>query len=272
MTLDKGDPFEVLHQKWLREMLPFYEVVWRDFIGNDGSNYPLPIDGLTPDQANRRCKFYQAHYTMALRCFAIHEIMQRASERLVAVDDNESLRKEFEFLYQFMASIGHVRDMFKIMDDALKLRGSVVGQLQEFYDVRSHVLHGPQMPYFVDVEHGFLNIPRVAARNKVEGEWDDACCWYDMKPDMFITAADFCFDTGRDFFATVNKIHSAIHAGAASLFDGKRIDWSRRVVIPLLEGFQTTMPMSIGIGSGNARIMMGKVPIASGGMMRQIKS
>src|SRR5204862_1396976 len=98
--------------------------------------------------------------------------MGRANATLGEIKDDEDLRLEFEFLCSFISAIGQVRDMFKIMDDALKLQGQVSGELQEYYDLRSHVLHGPKMPY--DTALDFLKIPLIAKRNKSAEEWDDA--------------------------------------------------------------------------------------------------
>ena len=229
MNLDQGDPFEIRHKDWLRSRLPAYEGIWSDFIGHDGFGRPLPIHGLSRDEEKRRTAFYQAHYTMALKCLSIEEAMGRANATLGEIKDDEGLRLEFEFLYSFISSIGHVRDMFKVMDDALKQRGQVSDEFQEYYDLRSHVLHGPQMPY--DVASGYLKIPLIARRNKVEGEWDDASDWLAIDPGTFVLAAEFCVDTGTSFFALVNKLHPAIYAGACRFFGGKRVAWTQRPII-----------------------------------------
>ena len=102
-------------------------------IGNDGLSRPLPMPGFSPDQEASRCAFYQAHYTVAQRCFSIDERMKQAGETLGKVEDHDELHREFELLRAFMEAIGHVRDMFGKMDDALSLGGSVVNDLQHFY-------------------------------------------------------------------------------------------------------------------------------------------
>jgi hypothetical protein len=271
MTLEQGDPFEVMHKEWLRLRLPSYEGIWRDFIGHDGWCHPLPIDGLDADQEARRRAFYQAHYTMAQRCLSIDDSLKRVDDTLVAVNDHESLRNEFEFLYNLLCAVGHVRDMFVKMDAALKLGGHVGSALQEFYDIRSHVMHGPQMAYVI--EEGFLKIPAIATRNKLGNEWDDESCWDDMDPSTFCFAADFCRDTGNAFFALVNKLHPAIYEGAFRLFGGKKVNWSQRVAI-----YQKVSVSHGGIapsfcaGSGNVIKLLGYAPIAFSGRIGQAKT
>lgn len=226
MILEQGEPFEMTHKQWLRERLPSYEQVWRDFIGYDGFCRPLPIRGLSPELERRRRTFYQAHFTIAKRCFSIDELLKRTNDALVAIQSHEDLWKEFEFLYVLMGAIGHVRDMIIKIDDALRLGGKICEPFQDFYSLRSHILHSPQMPFFVD--SGFLKIPLIATRNKTAEQWDDASHWDDMDPSTFVFASDFCRTTITDFFALINTVHPAIYDGADRLFGGRKVDWSRR--------------------------------------------
>ena len=148
------------------------------------------MPGLSPDQEASRCDFYQAHYTVAQRCFSIDERMkQQAAETLGKVVDHNELHREFELLRAFMEAIGHVRDMFGKMDHALSLGGSVVDGLQHFYSQRSHVMHGTWMPYAID--SGFLKIPLVAKENESSNEWNSNSRWDDMDASNFIFTTDF---------------------------------------------------------------------------------
>ena len=233
--------------------LPSYEKVWVAFIGYDGLNRPLPIPGLHPDVEVLRQEFYQAHYTMAHRCFSIDQMLKRATETLGKVEDHDELHREFEFLYAFMGVIGHVRDMFVKMADALSLGGSVGNALQDFYDLRSHVMHGPQMPHVI--EAGLLKIPPIARRNKSANEWDDKSLWDDMDATNFVYAAEFCEQTGEEFFNLINKIHPKVFDGADRLFKGRRVDWSRRKIS---HGMDRRFPMvvqtSLNRGSGSGYV------------------
>jgi hypothetical protein len=250
MTLDWGDPFELKHKEWLRSRLPSYEKVWRDFIGNNGLHQPLPIKGLTKDQKSRRESFYQAHFTVALQCFNIDESLKRMNETLGQVKDVDDLVNEFAFLLSFITSIGIVRDNFVIMDNALMLNGTVAAELQDFYHIRSHILHGPQMPY--TIESDCLKIPPIAGENKTATQWDNKSSWEDMDPSTFVFAADFCMDTGVKLFALITKLHEAIYSGACRYFGGKTIDWSQRQTINVASLIASGMnPSLISIGSGN---------------------
>jgi hypothetical protein len=65
----------------------------------------------------------------------------------------ESFEQASEKLFLYASRLGHVRDMFKIIDEALDCQGALHAPLQEFYSQRSHILHGPRLP--VHIEDGF---------------------------------------------------------------------------------------------------------------------
>lgn len=255
MTLNLGDPFEVKHQDWIRQRLPSYEQVWQKFIGNNGFDWPLPMEGLTAGQEEKRKAFYQAHYTVAIQCFSIDQSLTRVADTLGRVKDVDDLHKEFDFLVNFINAIGIVRDNFVIMDNALDLNGTIAIQLQEFYRVRSHVLHGPHLPYAVD--DGYLKIPPIANENETPTDWHNRALWEDMDTNTFVFAADFCSDTGERLFALIARLHAAIYSAACSFFAERTINWSKRkqIISNTVKSLGMNTPL-ISMGSGNVGMWM----------------
>lgn len=264
-SLELGDQFEVRNKDWLRLRLPTYERLWADFIGHDGTGRALPIPGLSDALEQQRRSLYQAHFTAAKECHRLDGMMKRADERLGHVADAEAADLEIAFLIEFVNCIGRIRDQFKAMDTALKQKGSISTPLQEFYDLRSHLTHGPQPAYFID-EDGLLKIPPIAGRNRQPGEWDDSSHWEDQDPTNFIFAAQFCSETGTAFFKEVNRLHPMLYNAADRVFGGKKVDWQRRnalVVMSPPTGQATSVSI---IASGNAIPGSGnKGPFRSGG-------
>jgi hypothetical protein len=167
----------------------------------------------------------------------------------------EAVDAELQFLNDFVTCIGRVRDMFNAMDTALKLKGTVSVPLQEFYDLRSHLTHGPQVAYAVD-EDGLLKIPPIAGRNPRRGEWDDSSHWEDQDPTNFVYSAQFCLDTGTNFLKAVNRLHPVVYNGAERVFDGKRVDWGARRA--------SAIPTSTGQGTSVSVFASGNVVPGSG--------
>ena len=91
-------------------------------------------------------QFYQAHYSFARNMRKIAEITQQFDASSGEIGSYESFEEEMERLFQYMSHVGQVRDMFKIIDEALDCHGRLYDPLQEFYAQRSHVIHGPRLP------------------------------------------------------------------------------------------------------------------------------
>lgn len=227
MKLEQGDAFEQNSIGWLRQELPHYEPLWSAFIGNNGRSHPLPMPGLSQDKERARKTLYQAHYSAAFGCFEMAEAVKQLSDGLGLVKDFNAFARECRQLHAFMSWVGHVRDMYHQMDGALGLRGTVVSSLQEFYDLRSHVMHGPRMP--MKIEDGLIKIPRVAKRNKVFSEWDDKSFWDDFKDVELVYMVDFCTEAQRDFFVLVRECHGKIYSAACDYFGDLRIQEIKNV-------------------------------------------
>jgi hypothetical protein len=221
MRLEQGDAFEQAHATWLRQELPHYETLWSAYIGHAGDGWPLPLANLTDDEASRRRKMYQAHYSAAVGCFQIDESLREIEARLGEVRDIDSFMREHRHLNSIMGWVGHVRDMYKQMDEALALSGAAYMPLQDFYALRSHIMHGPRMP--IRIVDGLVQIPRVARQNKTSAEWDDKSYWEDFKGAEFVFLADFCTQTRAEFFSLVREMHAKTHSAACELFGSRRI-------------------------------------------------
>ena len=235
MKLEQGDAFEKTYACWLRDNLPHYEPFWSRFIGHDGNGHPMPIPGLCEDKEKCRQKLYQAHYSAAFGCFQIDEISVEINKGLGGVSDIKAFMTEFRNCFGMIGWIGHVRDMYKQMDEALSLKGAVFGQLQDFYCLRSHIMHGPRMP--VLIEDGLIQIPRVAKMNKTISEWDDKSYWDDFDGSEFVYFIDFCTTTKNEFFDLVRSMHAKLNSHAFEFFEGKNIIDS---VIPIEDFSQSS--------------------------------
>lgn len=54
------------------------------------------FEGLTEEEEARRQTFYQAHYTVPLRCLSIDEALRRSEQGLWEINDSDDMRKAFE--------------------------------------------------------------------------------------------------------------------------------------------------------------------------------
>lgn len=216
MDLAQGDSFERTNAQWIRENLPTYETLWSSFIGNDGTAHPLKLIDLPPKMEEARRRFYQAHYSMAQSAKKVSEILG-SLEAECCSGSNVDRHRQFDLLFCFMSRIGHVRDMVEIMGNAIGMNRARE-KLQEFYDQRSHLTHGPQMPF--EVKSDILYVPIIAGRNPLESQWSKEKAWEKMDPAKFIPLYDLCERTKNEFFEVLNSVHEAIHSKACEFFSG----------------------------------------------------
>jgi hypothetical protein len=222
MKLEQGDAFEKENANWLRERLPFYEKIWAAFVGHDGSGWPLPMRDLSAQKEQNRKKFYQSHYTFAIEAFQVEELATGMSKRAGEIKRWKDFAREQQCLISLVSSIGRIRDMFKIMDESLKMGGRLFGPLQDFYAMRSHVLHGPRLP--VQLREGLLLIPKIATGNAVSGEWDDKSVWDNVKLKDYVYFADFSLRSCDELFGLLRELHPKVFSAADEYFDGRRVE------------------------------------------------
>lgn len=221
MNLEDGDQFERENADWIRQNLPTYETLWREFIGNDGTAHPLEMTGLSKEQIPARRRFYQAHYSMAQSAMKIVDNVASLDDVILKAKAEHTCQGQFDLLFCLLSRIGHVRDMVAKMDAALGMGGDAVNPLQQFYDLRSHVTHGPQMPF--RIENDIIQIPKIGGRNPTESEWDDDKAWEEMKPDTFMPLSTFCDETVKNFFKLLTSIHQKIYSAAKVQYKGCKL-------------------------------------------------
>lgn len=220
MKLEQGDSFESKNAGWIRTELPHYECVWSAFIGHDGTGKPCTIPGMQAEDERARQLFAQAHYTMAMAMKKVGAIAERLCSNHAEVVDLASFEAHEEDFFLVLAYVGRVRDMFKIMGEALR-EITLQAPLQDYYAQRSHLLHGPRLPH--RVQDGLLMIPKIGGENKLFTEWDNRSTWDSIPTENFIFLSDAALDLQRSFFQKVNEVHGRLFDAASRRFGGRRI-------------------------------------------------
>jgi hypothetical protein len=248
IALESGDLFEQTHAQWLRTHLPGYEGIWSAFVGNDGENNALPLEGLDKAQEARRGRFSQAHYSLAVTAHRLYTF--RNSDLESSFPPKPSLAQYLvghERLFLFMAYIGHVRDMVQQMESALSVKdASLSKDFKGFYALRGHVIHGPQIPTIVDELS--WRIPVIAKENELADEWHKNATWKIIQSGKSIYAPDFIRDTCDALFRLLCEVHPRVFNAADRFFAGRRIKEGVRIT-PIPNG-----PDDIFLSTGSSQL------------------
>jgi len=177
MKLELGDSIERENVNWIRENIPVYEDIWSIYIGHDQNCRPLKILNLPPNMESDRERFYTSHYTLLICLLKMRASLEHIDNQQAYVPDPRAYIAIQNEITAFMASVGQARDMFKKMDGALGLKGTVWRQFQDLYQNRCSLLHGT-IPAQT-ITDGMLNIPELAGNEKTADKWHDESRWSD---------------------------------------------------------------------------------------------
>lgn len=200
---DDGDVFEKWKSGWIRSHFYDYEKIWSTFIGNDRRSNALTIDGISPEQDEKRLRVWQAIYTSLVNCYYIDECCSSMNISSYNISDAESYFSESRRLQDFISYVGIVRDMFERIDAALSCGRQISASFQEFYDLRNVILHGCILPKRIN--NGCLLVPAIATRKNGTSAWDDKFLWSDAQFCDFSYCIDFCEKTRNELFALINQ-------------------------------------------------------------------
>ena len=193
IDLRYGDAVEMTNTEWIRANVPEYEHLWSRFIGHDGTGRALPLDGLTCLSSEDRERFFQAHYSVLLCLLALRDLANEYQRSLGLVQNVEAYLKATRDTLSFVAHLGRLRDLFKKMDGALKLRDSLWRQFDDFYSRRNSYLHGPTPAHrFVD---GLIKIPIPSGRDAADSKWTDESRWTNARTFTYQFVSDFFQNT-----------------------------------------------------------------------------
>lgn len=222
-----GDGFERAEVSWIRSRLPSYELVWQKFIGNDGSNTPLPLDGLTDEQAEARRLFYQSHYSLAVYSYLFDQHANDALASLRASIEEGTHRhvathlRDMKHLTTYVALLGQACDMVETIAKALK-DPQIADKIQPIFSQRNNSIHAARIPVRYD-PYGVL-IPPISRREK-DGGWEKFKTWSAVERAEFNYLEKWMSDLRAEFFETMANPLSPMIAKAAEKRFGRHIVW-----------------------------------------------
>ena len=223
MKLDQGDYLEVNFKDSIRQLIPYYEQIWGEFIGHDGNGSMIKLNSLTEDENSKRIKFAENFYT----CMESVICMNYIAEEIKAVEiqkPNEYIILLNSFM-AFQAHAGRVRDnTYALLSICLtkERTDELITQLEDVYQQRNEVLHGKKLP--VRIEDSLVLIappkgkeetllPNETLKNKLNitlEKWHSKLNWSDFEYDDSVFINDY-------LKSTINQVSKAYNNIVANL-------------------------------------------------------
>lgn len=196
---EHGDPLEKTALVFIQEKIPYYEDVWRIFIGNKGNSTIANIPNY-PYQDNR-INFTENSYTALESSFILHQLIKSGifSKKLETFNEYMEFNKS---LLSFFANLGRMRDTLLKAAEAIGCKNeNFRNSIQEFYNARSIVLHGKKIPLHFD-ELGLIKIPIIGTWKDTQSNWEESKQMDSKHVEDMLT----------DFFNEIMKLVNNIYA------------------------------------------------------------
>jgi len=200
---DHGDILEHEAVDMIRERFPYYELVWKIYIGNGGKATKADIPGYSFDQ--KRQNFSEHTYTVLESIYIINQII----ESKVFISKVSSFQEYLEFnksFISFFAHLGRSRDNIIKAAEILQIGNENVTKIRsglaETYKARCIVIHGKKIPLQLD-EDGLIKIPILGTSEQKAFAWNDKTHNW---PDAIGMDDEYVADTCEDFFKKLLEI------------------------------------------------------------------
>ena len=215
-----GDFLEREFSQFIEENLPAYSLIWRTFIGNDGTAHMAKLfydhKGKKRESVEetglQRTNLSEYIYTCIESIILLNHIIKKDFKLKGNFDDFFDLQNNF---LAFHANSGRIRDNIKAIltlygkdkVDETKLNTTVSAWLQtleDYYQQRNAVLHGKKLP-FGEFDGNFLIIiPEGDVSNPML--WKSSKSWDDVSEADLEYCIDYLKETFRGIVVRVNGI------------------------------------------------------------------
>ncbi len=237
-TLEDGDLFERGYRPWIIENLPFYEVTWRRFVGNDGAGHPKPEIKIPNELAGDWRKFYQSHYSMAVFAFLLDRQTKVGLDYLAEngekglINTPAALARNVELFSQFVGMVGQICDMVRQIGEALKNQ-TMVDLVVDFAAERNNSIHSASIPMSYDGVG--IRMPSIAVKRGEEGKWFEDQRWDFIARDKLQYLEEWYSETRNGLLGKLKKpIGEMIYSAAEKRFQGEPPSGENRIKIPIL--------------------------------------
>lgn len=167
-----GDLLEKTFEKFIKDHIPTYELVWQNYIGNNGNNLIAPINGYDSERNKKRKEFSEHTYTILQSIILLKRLVESYEGRDKSIKTIEDILDFQDLLMLFFGHVGRIND--NLYDAELCLinkfsKGSTIS-LNTIYHKRHLLIHGKTLPFIFD-ETGNVLIPVLGTDTNDRSGW-----------------------------------------------------------------------------------------------------
>jgi hypothetical protein len=216
-----GDPIERAYIELIERRLPWYERLWSDLIGNDGTSN-LAFRKQFPKELNDQRQYTSQYIYTALVCVICAErIAQTAPKSSTLPEYLDAINQ----LVAFYGHLGRLRDCVKRVGELWTLR-DLASPLEGLYQERNGALHDV-LPPMAELYDAVVFV----APGEGEKEWGRRSKWSDSNMLDFKSITEHLQETLDQTVARLNDAFARLHSRACD--DAKLVVTQLRSLAPL---------------------------------------
>ena len=178
---NNGDALEKAYADFINDNFKTYELVWQNYIGNDGNNLIAPINGYASERNKKRKEFSEHTYTILQSIILLKRLVENYEGRDKSIKTIEDILDFQDLLMLFFGYVGRINDNLCEAELCLINRFSKdsTTSLNTIYHKRHLLIHGKTLPFIFD-ETGNVLIPVLGTDtndrsgwNHKHNSWDD---------------------------------------------------------------------------------------------------
>lgn len=213
-----GDALEKEFSYLILDKIPKYNLIWKKYIGHDGSGKMLPPIGLSDKQKEKRVLFAEYHYTILESVIGIHVIIFKSDE--YSFKSVKDLILQNNDIISFHAHVGRIRDCIKKIGELFSNNGLYL-RFDKCWKERCAVLHSKKLPMaIIDGIYLVLKDAELIEDNKQVQSWNDC------DADDFNFLSDYLKTTYESIINEVNSSLAAIYDNLKNEFTNFKFDFT----------------------------------------------
>jgi hypothetical protein len=167
-----GDALEKSYASFINDYFNIYELVWQNYIGNDGNNLIATITGYDSERNKKRKEFSEHTYTILQSIILLNRLVENYERRDKSIKTIQDILDFQDLLMLFFGHVGRINDNLCDAELCLvnKFSKDSTASLNTIYHKRHLLIHGKTLPFIFD-EMGDVLIPVLGTDTNDRSGW-----------------------------------------------------------------------------------------------------
>lgn len=219
--LTEGDSLEKYFGERILGTIPSYATIWATYVGNDGSQNPLPMPGADKEAYENRAILWQRLYTL-FESLALSWVIEKYFNHRDTIKDHEDYAWNLNQWTAFYAHLGRIHDMAEGITAQLR-QTTLFAPFDPFYEQRHIALHGIKVPMC-----WAENVLCAPILGEEKNRWHTKMQWGELGTEHFDLLSSQCSGTLRALETVIEVFCAQVLSLVSPRLSLTPVEWSLR--------------------------------------------